>query len=381
MRTLVALIAALVAIPLAAAARPTVPSALSLSVSSYRVLYGHGLTLSGRLTGAHHAGRAVTIDAWPYGASSPHRLAVVVTDVAGSWSLRTKPAIQTGYQAEVATAMSPRVTIGVAPEVSLTRLANGRLRVRVHAAGRFAGKFVQLQSRNRDATWTTVERTRLSSAAIAVIRPVPGTSTLRVAMSVNQAGAGYLGASSHALTVRLVSLTLAPSTLTVLYGHRVTLSGRLVNGRPGEGISITVHPYGRPAFRLATVKAARDGRFSVIASPTILSSYVAHLGAGQVSPRVVVDVRPTITVRPIRNNVVRAHVSSAAFIRGKMVELQRLLAGSRWQTLARQRLSDTSTAVFTLAPSNDVLRVAMSVNQAGAGYVGSTSHTFILKAV
>jgi hypothetical protein len=56
-----------------------------------------------------------------------------------------------------------------------------------------------------------------------------------------------------------------------------------------------------------------------------------------------------------------------------MVQLQRL-SGSRWQTVAKQPLGSTSSATFSGSLSRSLIRVAMSVNQAGKGFLGSTSH-------
>jgi hypothetical protein len=192
-------------------------------------------------------------------------------------------------------------------------------------------------------------------------------------MSVNQAGAGYLGAASHALAYRPQSVSFRPSTLTVLYGHRVTFAGRVVNGRAGETVTITAHRYGHRDAPFTSVTTRNGGRFSFSARPGILTSFRAHLRTGQTSPRVLVDVRPTLTVRELGNGRVQAHLAAGKSLRGRMVQLQRL-SGSRWQTVAKQPLGPRSTATFSVPPSRSLIRVAMSVNQAGKGFLGSTSH-------
>jgi hypothetical protein len=51
-----------------------------------------------------------------------------------------------------------------------------------------------------DGTWTTIAKQALNrrSETVFPVSMLPGgTSTLRVAMSVNQAGVGYLGAMSN----------------------------------------------------------------------------------------------------------------------------------------------------------------------------------------
>jgi hypothetical protein len=70
------------------------------------------------------------------------------------------------------------------------------------AAGRsFAGRMVQFQRRSSLGQWVTLKRVRLSSSSSAIFRAAlpKGTSSLRIAFSVNQAGAGYLGGASRTI--------------------------------------------------------------------------------------------------------------------------------------------------------------------------------------
>jgi hypothetical protein len=97
------------------------------------------------------------------------------------------------------------VTVGVRPAVSLRMITGKRLTSRVVAAKSFAGKTVQLQRLLPGNHWTTLGRTRLNGKSAAVFSQAilpRGTSLIRVAMSVNQAGAGYLGAFSRTLTLK-----------------------------------------------------------------------------------------------------------------------------------------------------------------------------------
>ena len=50
------------------------------------------------------------------------------------------------------------------------------------------------------------------------------------------------------------------------------------------------------------------------------------------------------------------------------------MTGNVWTTVAKRQLGKDSTTVFTLHLPDSMVRLAMSVNQAGAGYLGSTSH-------
>jgi len=78
------------------------------------------------------------------------------------------------------------------------------LSTRVSAASSFAGKIVQLQ-RLVNGRWVTVKRQRLDSSALGIFKAslLPrGHSTIRIALSVNEAGPGYLAGFSRTLGYR-----------------------------------------------------------------------------------------------------------------------------------------------------------------------------------
>jgi hypothetical protein len=86
--------------------------------------------------------------------------------------------------------------------MSFTRLSSGRFVVRVFADRSFARRLVQLQRWN-GLRWVTLRRVRLGVRSRAEFRATlpTGRSTLRSSFSVNQAGAGYLGAASRTIKV------------------------------------------------------------------------------------------------------------------------------------------------------------------------------------
>ena len=88
------------------------------------------------------------------------------------------------------------------PRVTFTRLRSGRFVSRVLAGHSFAGRLVQLQRWN-GVRWVTLRRARLGLRFADQFRATlrKGRSTLRIAFSVDQAGAGYLGATSPVLRV------------------------------------------------------------------------------------------------------------------------------------------------------------------------------------
>jgi len=178
----------------------TVAIAVSATTSSYKVISGHFIRLSGAVSSGQ-AGVTVTLLAQRFGDTSFAAAASVLTGSGGGWTYLARPATQTTYQASWSGATSAPLTIGVRPAVTLRLLAGNRLSTHVGGASSFAGRFVQLQ-RLRGDRWETVKRARLSAASTAIFRPsaLPrGRSTIRIAFSVNQAGPGYLGGFSRQL--------------------------------------------------------------------------------------------------------------------------------------------------------------------------------------
>jgi hypothetical protein len=147
-------------------------------------------------------GEQVQITHQPYGQPSPIVLATVLTGTGGTFSFVTQPKILTVYQALWKSAPSPAVTTAVAPAISFGR-STGFV-TRVFAGRSMARKHVQLQRLSSFGQWVTIKRVPLDLNSRARFRArVPlGLSRLRIAISVNQAGAGYLGAFSREIVFR-----------------------------------------------------------------------------------------------------------------------------------------------------------------------------------
>ena len=164
------------------------------------------------------------------------------------------------------------------------------------------------------------------------------------------------------------------------YGHPVTLTGRLLHGGAGRHVLIVAQSYGHGAVRLATVTTKRGGRFSVSVRPRIMTTYQAQLGSIRPSRAITVGVRPVMSVDRLAGGKLRTRVVAAKSFRGRTVKLQRRV-GATWHTVAQQPLKHGSTAVFAVSLPRSVVRVAMSVNQAGAGYLGTSSHPLVFRSV
>ena len=181
----------------------TAGPALTLAVSTGTVVSRGGVTLSGKVASAR-ADESVAVFAQRFASGSFAAIATVLTDAGGTWSLTVRPTISTTYKGVWNGSTSSTATVAVRPAVSLRALARQRFATRVVAARSFTGRTVQLQRHLLDGRWLTIARARLNGRSAAVFQPSlkRGRSTLRVAISVNQAGGGYLAGFSSWVSIR-----------------------------------------------------------------------------------------------------------------------------------------------------------------------------------
>jgi hypothetical protein len=176
---------------------------VSIAARAQSVVYGRGVLLSGAVPTAR-PNETVTVYAQRFGAGSPTAVATVLTGAGGAWSYVARPRISTSYLAGWGGATSRATRIGVRPAITLSRVGPARFRTRVFAARSFARRFVKLQRLTLNRGWVTVKRVRLGRRSGATFRVQlrRGTSRLRVVMSVNQAGRGYLAGISRPIVYR-----------------------------------------------------------------------------------------------------------------------------------------------------------------------------------
>jgi len=173
---------------------------VSLTTSTFQALYNTPVTLTGTVS-THQAGQQVTIQAQKYGENNFTKLADVMTIANGAWSYTARPTIRTVFQSMWGKQASSQVTVGVRPLVTFHVLTGNRFSTKVVAAHAFTGKFVQLQRRSSLGQWVTLKRVKLNASSAAIFKAAlpKGTSSIRIAFSVNQAGAGYLGTTSRTI--------------------------------------------------------------------------------------------------------------------------------------------------------------------------------------
>jgi hypothetical protein len=185
-----------------AVVKAAIPAAVTLSSSTLQVVYNNPVTLSGTIS-TRQAGQSVTIQQQRMGFADTSftPLATVQTNNDGAWTLSTKPTVQTTYQAHWGSAASSALTVGVKPLVTFHVITGKRFSTVVVAGHSFTGRYVQFQRRSSFGQWVTLKRVKLGTSSNAIFRATlpKGTSTLRIAISVNQAGTGYLGGISRTI--------------------------------------------------------------------------------------------------------------------------------------------------------------------------------------
>ncbi len=178
------------------------PPTLTLAASAKFVVAGDKLALTG-IVSNHQAGGQVAIFYQPYPTPNAIQRAIVLTTTGGAFSFVVAPGILTTYQATWKGAFATPTTVQVQPRLSLGR--NGAWIIHAYGGHGLAGRDVQFQRLNTaTGQWVTLKKVQLgsrSAARVAVTLP-KGLNQLRLAMSVNSAGAGLLGGISPVLNWR-----------------------------------------------------------------------------------------------------------------------------------------------------------------------------------
>jgi len=178
------------------------------------------------------------------------------------------------------------------------------------------------------------------------------------------------------------AVTIGASLPIIIYGQQVSLSGVVSSGKAGEKVTIYQQPYPQASFaELSTVLTTTNGAWNIVLSPSpkILTQFQAKWN-GRTSVTVGVQVRPRIRLF-YRNGRFTTIVQSATSHARHGVLAQRLSRFGQWVTLKKVRLGGKSSAVFRLRlpKGKSRIRIAMSVNQAGAGYLDGYSPTITVR--
>jgi plastocyanin len=184
------------------------PPVVTLAASSATVKYGTAVTLTGVVSNKK-AGESVTLVQLPFGQTTKQVIATLQTTTGGAFSFTVTPQIYTQYQAQWKNLSESSVFIQVAPMIKLSWNARtGYFHFYVLAGTSFAGKYAFLQ-RFAFGQWVNFERVLLGSRSgrLLSVRSVAahlprGRSSVRVFFPADQAGGGYVDASSGSQPVR-----------------------------------------------------------------------------------------------------------------------------------------------------------------------------------
>ena len=176
------------------------------------------------------------------------------------------------------------------------------------------------------------------------------------------------------------AVTIGASLPIIVYGQQVTLSGAVSSGNADENVTVYYQPYPQASFQqLTTLKTATGGVWQLVLSPStkIFTNYQARWN-GRTSVTIGVSVRPRIRLSQ-RN--AKFYTAVQPPHPGKSVIAQRLSRFGQWVTIKKVRLGGRSTAAFKakLPKGKSRIRIAMSVNQAGAGYLAGYSPTITVR--
>lgn len=181
------------------------------------------------------------------------------------------------------------------------------------------------------------------------------------------------------------AITLAASRPLVVYGQRVSLTGKANPAKGSVTVDLWARPYPEPAFaKVATTTTEGDGSYAFALPPQLRTEYRTQFvdGAAKAeSPVVTVLVRPKValSVRSVSGGKakLRTGVVSTVSYAGKPVLVQRRNSQGGWTTIRTVKLGQFSSSTFTVrVPSGTSRwRVYLQASQAGGGYEPGFSPT------
>jgi plastocyanin len=178
------------------------PPAVTIGAALPILTYGQATHVSGAVSNKR-SGETVTIWAQPFGQASPVQIATLLTTTNGVWDLVVKPTLLTTYEAHWKSAISAKISLQMRPGVLFSTSKRMGF-VKVKSNHSLEGRKVYVQRLTRFGEWVKIRRVILgrSSQRLFGLRMARGRYTLRIFMSLNQVGAGYLDGFSRAVIFR-----------------------------------------------------------------------------------------------------------------------------------------------------------------------------------
>jgi plastocyanin len=216
------------------------------------------------------------------------------------------------------------------------------------------------------------------SFASPVIKPGNGyTHVFKVAGTFR-----YHDALHPALTGKVVvkgpppAVTIGAAAPILTYGQSTHISGAVSSGRSGETVTIWAQPYGQASYvQIARLLTTTNGVWDLVVRPTLLTSFTARWKTA-VSQPIGVQLRPNVLFS-VSKRYAFVKVKSDRSLAGRKVYIQRFTRFHQWVKMRRVILGASSQKLFRmkLKPGRYTLRVFMSLNQVGPGYLDGYSRT------
>ena len=176
------------------------------------------------------------------------------------------------------------------------------------------------------------------------------------------------------------AVTIGASVPILTYGQETHVSGAVSNGKAGEIVTIWAQPYGQASYaQVATLQTTTNGVWDMVVKPTLLTNFQAHW-KNAVSLPVAVQLRPNVVFGASRR-FGSVTVKSDRSLEGRKVYLQKFTRFHEWVKVGRVLLGDGSHKRFRLPLKRGryALRIFMSYNQVGAGYLDGFSRTVVVR--
>ena len=340
------------------------PNGQSTSVSfEYGTSTGYGAKTAPQDAGAGTGTKSISAAVTGLAGATTYHFRIVATNASGTitgadqtFTTSGKPVSQTG---------APTAVTGTSATLTGTVDPAGHATSWYFEFGTTAGYGTKTASQSVGST------PGAHAVSVAISALTPGTTYHLRLVATNSSGLGY-GADTTFTTVG-PPVTIAASSATVVHGHSVTLRGRAAGGQANERVSVYVSRNGGSFTSVATVLTVTGGTWSLSVKPPIRSTYKALFGGGNAVTTVL--VRPAVSIKTSSAGRFSTHVAGLRSFKGRVVQLQRRRPNGSWLTIARTRLGTGSIAVFRpqLPRGRSVLRVAISAQQAGTGYLAGFS--------
>jgi plastocyanin len=174
------------------------------------------------------------------------------------------------------------------------------------------------------------------------------------------------------------SVSIGASTAIMVAGSQIHVGGAISPAAVNDTVTIWAQPFGQASFvKVADVQTTTNGVYDFITSPQILTTYKATW-RGKTSALINVAVSPRLTLSRVRSWFVARAQSPAKSFAGRFVYVQRLNRFGDWVRIKKVFLNRQGAKRFKLRglPNGmNRVRIFMTTNQAGTGYIFGTSQT------